>query len=106
MDYHIGYIVEVFTLPDRLDVVYALVKEVVNFFDKNNVNIINYQVVRGHPYERVFNQLGFLDSRIKLSLFIMSLTSTNTMETCPIDSKGRVFLSYSDHDSFPATINF
>jgi hypothetical protein len=105
MEYHIGYIVEVFTLPDRLDVVYALVKRAVNFFDKNNVNIINYQVVRGHPYERVFNLLEFIDSRIKLNLFIMSLTS-NTKETCPIDSKGRVFLSNGDHDSFPATINF
>ena len=40
-DYPIGYIVDLLTLPERLDVVSDLISNSVNYFDVNDVNAIN-----------------------------------------------------------------
>ena len=47
-DYPVGFIVDLLTLPNRLDVADALVKDAVRYFDDENINIVNYQVVKNH----------------------------------------------------------
>jgi len=59
-DYPVGFIVDLLTLPDRLDAADALAADAVHFFDDSDINIVNYQVVRGHPYEEVLKRHGFV----------------------------------------------
>lgn len=58
-EYHEGYIVDLLTLPGRLDLAEELLLSGLHYFKENGVNVISYQVVKGHPYERLFNRYGF-----------------------------------------------
>jgi ribosomal protein S18 acetylase RimI-like enzyme len=99
-DYPIGYIVDLLTLPDRLDVAEALAADAVRYFDDHRVNIVNYQVVKNHPYERILKRHGFMDSRIKLKLFIRSSLEEELIEL-KASSPDRIYFSYGDIDSLP-----
>lgn len=59
-DYHTGYIVDLLTLPDRIDLAEALLLDGLNHFKDNQVNHIVSQVVEGHSYENLFKQYGFV----------------------------------------------
>ena len=72
-DYPRGYVVDLLTLPNRLDVAQALTEEAIGFFDSQNVNIINYWVVRDHPYEKIFRKKGFVDIGMKPYLYYESV---------------------------------
>ncbi|MBN2335444.1 GNAT family N-acetyltransferase [Candidatus Bathyarchaeota archaeon] len=61
--YHVGFIVDLTILPERLDVGYGLLREAVNYFDESGVNIIKWQIHEGHPFEKIASFFGFLNSR-------------------------------------------
>ena len=103
-DYPIGFIVDLLTLPDRLDAVEILVADAVKYFDKNDVNIVNYLVVKDHPNESVFKRHGFLDSRIKLRLFYNTKEVVEKMRTLNTLPASSIFFSWGDHDSLPVNI--
>lgn len=67
--YPVGYIVDLLTLPDRLDVTDALVADAVNYFDSNCINMIRCQVVKNHPYEKLLKGCGFAKSGYGIDLF-------------------------------------
>jgi GNAT superfamily N-acetyltransferase len=58
-EYHTGYFVDLLALPDRLDTAEALLLDGLSFFRDNQVNLVSYQVVEKHPYERLFEKYGF-----------------------------------------------
>lgn len=58
-DYHTGYFVDLMALPDRVDVAEALLLDGLGFFRDNSVNLVEFQVIENHPYERLFNRYGF-----------------------------------------------
>jgi hypothetical protein len=58
-DYHTGYFVDLMALPDRLDVAEALLLDGMGFFGDHSVNLVVFQVIENHPYERLFNKYGF-----------------------------------------------
>jgi hypothetical protein len=58
-EYHLGYIVELLAPPDRVDNAEALLLDGLNYFQENNVNSVTYQVVEGHPYEKLVSKYGF-----------------------------------------------
>ncbi len=62
-EYPRGHIVELLTLPYRLDVVDALVDDAISYFNKHSVNVIYYWIPKNHPFEKVFRRYGFLDFR-------------------------------------------
>lgn len=57
-----GYIVDLLTLPRRLDVAEALVSYACEYFVENGVILINSSVVEGHPYEAVLKRFGFVNN--------------------------------------------
>ena len=57
--YHVGYIVDLLTFPDRLDTAEALLLDGLGLFRDNKVNQIVSQVVEKNPFERLFNKYGF-----------------------------------------------
>ena len=59
-EYASGVIVDLLTIPDRIDVAYALVQDANEYFLKNNVNIINFLAIKGHPYEKVLSHNNFV----------------------------------------------
>jgi len=69
-DYPIGYIVDLLTLPGRLDVADALVAEANKYFDSHNINIIKYLLIRNHPYEKILRKYEFVKSPSKIDLFL------------------------------------
>jgi len=65
-DYPMGFIIDFLALPSRHDAANALIADAVSNFDRNDVNIINVLMVKGHPYKELLNRHGFIDSRIKV----------------------------------------
>ncbi len=61
-EYFEGYLSELLTLPNRLDVASALLKSSCDYFDDHDVNSINYSVVDGHPYQALSESEGFIDT--------------------------------------------
>ena len=103
-DYPVGFVVDLISLPDRLDVVDSLASNAVHFFDERKINIINYQLVKNHPYEKVFKSHGFLDSGIQLQYFCEPSGADeefNKLKESPAD---RLYYSYGDIDSLPVTM--
>ncbi len=103
-DYPVGFIVDLLTLPDRLDAADALAADAVQFFDDSDINIVNYQVVKGHPYEGVLKRHGFVDSRIKAHVFVLPLQEDNLLDKVKEVPASEVLISWGDHDVLPVKI--
>jgi len=99
-DYPVGYIVDILTLPGRLDVADELLSAAVYFFDMNNINIVHARLVRGHPYGESLRKAGFVDSREKKSIFFTPYKKLGN-EMTRILSKGTtgIYMTYGD-DAF------
>jgi len=104
IDYPVGYIVDLLTLSNRPDVSEALAADAISYFDNNDVNIINYQVVKGHPYERILKKQGFLNSRIKIHLFYNPLGNKDEIRKLKTSPENRIYVSWADHDVLPVRI--
>jgi GNAT superfamily N-acetyltransferase len=100
-EYPIGYIVDLIALPGRLDAVHILAEDAVRFFDDRKVNIVNYQLVKGHPYESIMKSYGFLDSRVKIHVFYLVTGIDEEIRRLESAPAGRVHFSYGDIDSLP-----
>jgi len=68
-EYHIGYIVDILTLPHRIDLAESLMLSGLDFFKRNQVNNVVYQVVEGHLYEELFKQYGFYGEEANRHIF-------------------------------------
>ena len=62
-EHPIGYIIETLSVSEREDVVNAMVKRALNFFEDESVDAIYYTIVGGHPYQKIMEMYGFIDSR-------------------------------------------
>ena len=100
-DYPVGFIVDLLALPGRFDVVEALIISAMSYFETNGVNLINYQLVKGHPYTGVLEKMGFLDSRLSLHLFYNPVAGDQTISEMNCVKPNRVHLSWGDHDVLP-----
>ena len=103
-NYPIGYIVDLLTLPHRIDVAKILVDKVLSYFVDNGVNIVNYQVVNGHPYQKILNNYGFLNSRIEINMFYNPIVANGELIELERDKPERTHISWGDHDVLPVTI--
>ena len=94
----VGYLVDLLTLQQRPDVAESLVVDALKYFDENNVNVVNSLVLRRHPFERILNKYGFIDSRVRMHLFYTNLGGADIIREAgaPPD---RVLLSWGDHDA-------
>lgn len=62
-EYPSGYIVDLLTLPARIDVAHALVVDAIKYFENQDVNIIKYQNIKNHIYEELFFSFQFIKSK-------------------------------------------
>ena len=100
-DYPVGYVVDLLTLPDRLDVADVLVARAVRYFDDHEINIVNALIVKNHPHGRVFTRYGFLDSRIRLNIYYNLLDEVDYLKRIETSPPERIHFSYGDLDSLP-----
>lgn len=103
-EYPVGYIVELLAHPDRLDAAELLAADAVRFFDDNSVNIVIYQVVKGHPYEGVLRDRRFFDSMIPLHMFYSPLIDPPPLEKLRGCKPERIYVSWGDHDVLPVSM--
>jgi hypothetical protein len=60
-EYKFGNILDLITLPDRLDALRELLHSAMNFFHKNDINAIYTMIIKGHLYEKELNRFGFIE---------------------------------------------
>jgi GNAT superfamily N-acetyltransferase len=100
-DYPIGYLVDLLSLPDRLDVASNLVESSTGFFDERNVNVVSCQAVKDHPVKQVLNKHGFLDSRIRFHLLYRPFNQLYKLKRFVDFYPSKTHFSYGDVDSLP-----
>jgi hypothetical protein len=99
--YPVGFIIDVLALPNRLDVVDALAADAIKYFDSSDINIISCLILKNNPYRLIFNQYGFLDSRINVHLFYTNYGSNDELKKPRASSK--MHFTYGDIDSLPTS---
>lgn len=102
--YPVGYIVELLTCTGRMNAVEALVADSIIYFDTNDVNIVNCLIPKGHPYERALERLGFVDSRVKMRIFVDEYTTEGFFNEIVGSSPRKIHFSWGDHDSLPVRV--
>jgi hypothetical protein len=95
-DDSVGYIVDLLTLPNRLDVANKLLIDGIRYFDNNHVNLIQSFMTKNHSYEGLFRNQGFLDSRIRISVTYNWLNGESKVKG--LDSPNRMHIQYGDTD--------
>lgn len=100
-EYPVGFLVDLLVLQERPEAVEALIGDAVRYFEERDVNIINYLLVKNHPYEAFFRRNGFLDSRVKFHLLYWSDHLTDDMNKLVKHPASKIFFSWGDHDSLP-----
>lgn len=103
-EYPVGYIVELLTLPGESEAATKLLREAVNYFDNNEVNIINCLTVKSHIVNRILSKQGFLDSRMPVYVFTYTIDFEEEYNKIQGFDRNRVYISYGDLDSLPVNI--
>jgi predicted N-acetyltransferase YhbS len=97
-EYPRGNIMETLALPDRGDVIEALIKEVVARFDLMDVNIVHAQIIKGHPYAAMLKRHGFVDSRVKPYLTYRPVALGEELDRFVNASPTRLNYQYGESD--------
>ena len=103
-EYPVGFIVDLLALPGRFDVVEALIHSAMSYFEANDVNLINYQQVKGYPFTGLLEKIGFLDSRLSLHLFYNPIAGEQTITEMNHVKQKRAHVCWGDHDVLPVKI--
>lgn len=103
-DYPVGFVVDLLTLPDRLDVAERLATSACEYFDEKGINIVNYLIVKEHPYSGVFRKQGFLDSRVKFHVFYQTKELSERMNGLKDGPPSEVMFTWGDHDTLPVEV--
>jgi len=98
--YSEGYISDLLASPNRDDVADTLMAEACSYFDRLNINSINFWVAKNHPYLGIAERHGFLDSRYKI--YIGCSRGADRAEFSRIESSppSKVHFQFGDMDLF------
>ena len=99
-DYPVGFIVDILTDLGRNDVVNALLVEANKYFDDEGVNIVNALAVKGSAIEKALGVNGYLDSVVRLEVFLRPIIGGEASEMAGYGSD-RMLFTWGDHDSLP-----
>lgn len=97
-DYPTGYIVDLLTLPDRLDVADALIGDAIRLFNDTSVNLVHYWCIKNHPYERLFKRHGFVNSRTRLRISYNPINVGSEFNELKNATPKRLHFQYGDSD--------
>jgi hypothetical protein len=91
-----GYIVDLITLNDRLDVANHLINHALMIFMKNNIEDVRYWGIRGNPYTDLLISKGFATSR-NLMIMLHKHTSVG-IDLLRESSPEKIHVVYGDFD--------
>jgi hypothetical protein len=91
-DYPVGFVVDLLTLESAPGAAHALLGDVADYFDRNDVNVVTGLVPKNSPYVKVLRRHGFLDSRERINLF------TWATEVSQVKASSRMHFSCGDFD--------
>jgi hypothetical protein len=97
-DYPSGYVVDLCTLPDHLDCAGALIAESLRFFDNRKINIVNYIIDKGHPFEALFERFGFVNSQHNLFVSYTSTIDSSELNDFMNSPPSKLLFQYGDID--------
>jgi hypothetical protein len=98
-EHPIGYIVEVLSFRERVDVVNSLVKLAINFFKNESVDAIYYTIVGDHPYQKIMESHGFVDSRRELYVYYRVHTDNENVKRFVSAKPHRLNYQFGEFDS-------
>ena len=101
-DHPVGYLMDLHVPKTRPEVAHTLIAESVNWFNSHKVNLINCLLVGGHWHEKILNQHGFFDSRIKFHLFYKPLIQAIDFSELQYYTPDEVMFTWGDHDTLPS----
>jgi hypothetical protein len=98
--YSVGYIVDLLTESDGLSTAYQLMKNAIDYFDSEKVNMILWQIITGHPYTQVAEHFNLLNSRSQVYFnynpdFTIEESDELRLQNC---KPGKIHFSYGDYD--------
>lgn len=64
-DYPVGNITDLLTLPNREDVISALLEKAIQMFNDLNVNSTRFWVIKNQPIEETSKKIGFVKASVK-----------------------------------------
>lgn len=94
--YREGYIIDILTIPERLDIADALIKEAVDYCDNNEINAINCLVIKNHRYESILNKNEFINRRKNMIVFYFQYGIENESRKLHSSSPSSIHLCYGD----------
>ncbi len=59
-----GYILDLLALPERLDAAGSLLENALSYFNSLGINGVEYQVIRGHPYQSLASKYNLVDTSL------------------------------------------
>jgi GNAT superfamily N-acetyltransferase len=73
--YETGFIVDLLSKPNRIDVAKKLLSEALEQFDDKGINVVKSWIIKNHPYDQLFRKKGFIDSKRASPFVVFNLTS-------------------------------
>jgi hypothetical protein len=84
--------VDLLTLEDTPGAAHALMEDAVDYFDRNDVNVVTGLVPKNSPDVKILRSHGFLESRERINLF------TWATEVSQVNASSRMHFSCGDFD--------
>jgi hypothetical protein len=100
-EYPVGYVLDLVAVPGRVDVACSLIGEAVRYFDDAGVNVVNVMVMEGAWFIDALRLNGFLNSRVKLNVYLDTFGDADLVRNLVDLEPGRVLVSWGDHDAMP-----
>lgn len=91
-----GFITDLLTLPRRTDVANALIEEVNNLSNENDINAVYYMVVKSHPYQKTAIQNGYVDCKQVSFITCHVIDVENEFEILKTSTPRQVYFNYGD----------
>jgi hypothetical protein len=95
-DYPEGFISDLLTLPNRLDVAGALLNDACLYFERLNVNSTYFLVVRDHPLQKIVKKYGYVDSDKSPNIICEPKHISNEFSMVRTSLPRKIYFSYMD----------
>jgi len=97
-DYWIGYIVDILTLTEEVDLMSRLIDSAIQYFKENDVNETRIWFDKNIRTSRVLNSRGFLKNQGKVHLFYVPLCSEDNLKLLKGNKRNKLHFTYGDTD--------
>ena len=95
-DYYIGTIVDLLTIPNRIDVIDALVAEAINYFISKRINTIECLFAKNTKFASVLKKHGFIEIKHRAYLFCFQSGIDNEIKKIESNRFDNVHFAHGD----------